>query len=930
MDPNDRGPEEQDSGSTTRAIPLIAGEYLLTVNPVDGSEIEPCPPGEHPGAPRRRTPESRAERERAAVAPLPTGISLPDLPLLERTAERERLLQLLRRGRSVRLTGAPGSGRSSLLAAVATECADLAPDGVIRLSGCRRTASDVLYELFAAVHDAPRHRPDRAELEEAVRGVGAIVLLDDAEFGGQALDSLLDATPECAFLIAAAPGSPAPSADAPLEEVALSGISRAACRELMEHIVRRPLTEDEAGWVGDLWFESEGLPLRFVQAGALLRQRDAEAEAARTAADGGGDGDGAAGGDGGDGGDGGEADTEDAGSAEGNGPAGAPLPTLAEGAAPAALLAARLSESTREVLRFAVALGGVLPHPAHLPALVDDADADASLGELLACGLVTTAGTYYRLAPDVTGQLADAGYADGADDRARTAAQHYAWWTGHPSVTPERVAQEAEAVLAAVQGARRGGHASAAVLLARTAAPILAASLHWGPWERILRGGQEAARTAGEVAEEAYFHHDLGVLALCTGHLDRARAELEASIGLRGVLADRRGTVAGRRALALVEDRFTIEAEGGPDKAAGGFGDGGKALGGSLPAVAVPPAAPDASTPPALPRRQSTAKPPGASVPRPVAPAAAQTPSGPQSTGSTPALDKLPPALAVPPVTVGSAFDETPGGGTFGSEALTRPTPLARTAHGADGPDDGRRGPRGLALRGARRNVFAAGAGALLAALVGTVVTIGMTSGSEEPAGSVNPAVTSREDDGITVDEPAPSSSDERGKKPGASSAPAVPGGPSGSGTGSASPETSESDEASEETEEENGTTSGGGGEDTEKPGGSTTSGGGSGGAGGSESGGSDSGGTESGGSESGGTGSGGTESGGSESGGSDSGGTEPGGSDSPSPSPSTSTPSEPTTGGAGGSVTASGTASNTAAPSSGQASQESTESPLI
>ncbi|WP_410536423.1 ATP-binding protein [Streptomyces sp. KL2] len=805
MDPNDRGSEDQDSGSTTRAIPLIAGEYLLTVNPVDGSEIEPCPPGEHPGAPRRRTPESRAERERAAVAPLPAGISLPDLPLLERTAERERLLQLLRRGRSVRLTGAPGSGRSSLLAAVATECADLAPDGVIRLSGTQRTAADVLYELFAAVHDAPRHRPDRAELEEAVRGVGAVVLLDDVEFGGQALDSLLDATPECAFLITAAPDAPAPSADAPLEKVVLSGISRSACRELMEHIVRRPLTEDEVGWVGDLWFESEGLPLRFVQAGALLRQRDAEAARA------------AAGGDG----SGGEADAEDdeddeaaggAGNAGGSGRTGSPLPTLAEGAAPAALLAARLSESTREVLRFAVALGGVLPHPAHLPALVDDADADASLGELLACGLVTTAGTYHRLAPDVAGQLADAGYADGADDRARTAARHYAWWTGHPSVTPERVAQEAEAVLAAVQGAQRGGHASAAVLLARTAAPMLAASLHWGHWERILRGGQEAARTAGEVAEEAYFHHDLGVLALCTGHLDRARAELEASIGLRGVLADRRGTVAGRRALALVEDRFAIEAEGGRDKAAGRPGDGGIALGGALPAVAVPPAAPGASTPPALPRRPTPAKQSGASVPPPVAPA----PSGPQTTGSTPRLDKLPPALAVPPVTVGSAFDETPGSGTFGSEALTRPTPFVRTAHGAGGPGDGRRGPRGLAIRGARRNVFAAGAGALLAALVGTVVTIGMTSGGEEPAGNVNPAVTSREDDGITVDESAPDDGDERGEEPGASSAPAVPGEPSDSGTGSADPEASGTGEPSEEAEEERDTTSGGAGEPTE------------------------------------------------------------------------------------------------------------------
>ncbi|MDG9704127.1 ATP-binding protein [Streptomyces sp. DH37] len=768
MDPNHTGSEEQDSGAITRAIPLIAGEYLLTVNPVDGSEIEPCPPGKRPGTPRRRTAESRAERERAAVAPLPTGISLPDLPLLERTAEREHLLRLLRRGRSVRLTGAPGSGRSSLLAAVAAECADLAPDGVIRLSGCQRTPGDLLYELFAAVHDAPRHRPDRAGLEAAVRGVGAVVLLDDIEFGGRALDSLLDATPECAFLITATPDTPAPSADAPLEEVSLSGISRAACRDLMERIVRRPLTEDEAQWVADLWFESEGLPLRFVQAGALLRQRDAEAEDSGRTAAGGGDGDGGAG---------------SAGETAEAGRAGASLPTLAEGAAPAALLAARLSEPTREVLRFAVALGGVLPHPAHLPALVDDADADASLGELLACGLVTTAGTHYRLAPDVAGQLAAAGYADGADDRARAAARHYAWWTGHPSVTPERVAQEAEAVLAAVQGAQRGGHASAAVLLARTAAPILAASLYWSAWERMLRGGQEAARTAGEVAEEAYFHHDLGVLALCAGHLDRARAELEASIGLRGVLADRRGTVAGRRALALVEDRSALEAGDGP----GGAPESGKAPGGLLPAVAVPPASP-------------APVPPAASVP-PAAPA----PPGPQTTGSTPTLGKLPPALAVPPVTVGSAFDETSG-----SEALTRPTPFVRTAYGEGGPAAGRRDTRGLALLGARRNIFAAGAGALLAALVGTVVTIGMTSGGEEPTGSVNPAVTSREDDGITVEEPPPSPSGEREEKPGASSSPTAPGTPSADGTSPAAPGgASTSSGETEEVEETAGTSTG-------------------------------------------------------------------------------------------------------------------------
>ncbi|MTE21054.1 ATP-binding protein [Streptomyces sp. TRM43335] len=812
MDPNHRGSEEQDSEGITRAIPLIAGDHLLTVNPVDGSEIEPCPPGRHPGTPRRRAPESRAERERAAAAPVPTGVAAPELPLLERTAERERLVKLLRRGRSVRLTGPRGSGRSALLDAVAADCADLAPDGVVRLSGCRRTPLDLMYELFAAVHDAPGHRPGRAGLEEALRDVGAVVLLDDLEFGGQGLDSLLDATPECAFLITVTPDAPAPSADTPLEEVELTGISRAACRQLMEHVVRRPLTEDEARWAADLWFESEGLPLRFVQAGALLRQRDARPDGAEDAdaatdepLDGGADGAAppvgadAAGAEDGDG--------DGAGAGDGDAaPRPSPPPTLAEGAAPAALLAAGLSETTREVLRFAVALGGVLPHPAHLPALVDDARADACLGELLACGLVTSAGTYHRLASGVVEQLVDAGYAEGADDRAHSVARHYAWWTGHPSVTPERVAQEAEAVFAAVQGAQRGGHASAAVLLARTAAPILAVSLYWSAWERVLRGGQEAARTAGEVAEEAYFHHDLGVLALCTGNLDRARAELEASIGLRGVLADRRGTVAGRRALALVDDRVAALSEGepvtapgadpasGPDTVPGSDPvrpSGASGASGDLPlTLALPPSSPAAPTEP-LP----------------------SVPAEPRATGDTPAFGELPPALSVPPVTVGSAYEE-PGG-----EAPTRPTPLVRSSGGWDGTggpsgkDDTGVSARRLAFLGVRRNVLAAGGGALLAALVGTVVALGMTSGGGEPAGSVNPAVTSREDEGITVDQPVPSADEEEKEKPGPSGASTrAPSTPSGEGTRSQAPGTSDAPGKTED-EPDGGTTDEGPGE---------------------------------------------------------------------------------------------------------------------
>ncbi|MCM2426109.1 ATP-binding protein [Streptomyces sp. RKAG337] len=640
-----------------RVVQVVAGDFLLTINPVDGSEVAQCPPEER-RAPARRTPQDRLRQAKDRRPQLPPGPRAPELPLLEREEERERLVRLLARGRSVRVTGPSGAGRSSLLDVVADACADLAPDGILRLSGYRRTSADLLQDLFALVYEADGYRPDRPRLLELLSDVGAIVVLDDLEFGGTALEELLNAVPECAFLITATPDVAAPAPDSLIEEVFLPGLTRVACLALLEHVVERPLDEEEAAWAADLWFESEGLPLRFFQAGALLRQRDVlrnpiEAEqewddSVWTSGSGPEDG--------------GPFDAEPAGRI--------PLPSLAESAAPAELLASRLSEAAQQALDFAVALDGECPHPSHLPALVGDTHGDAALGEIAACGLAVPVASHYRLAAGVRQQLS-VGLSTESEDTALAlaAAQHYAWWAGHPSVAPERAATEAEAILAAMAACRDAGHPSNAVLLARTAAPAFAGALHWSAWERALRIGQESARLAGEVAEEAYFHHELGVLALCTGGLDRARAELEASIALRGALADRQGTLVGRRTLALVNDRSS----------------GSVAL--TLPAAGleIPGAGPDSHL----------------------------------AASAAPGRDSYD-----PPVTVISK--RLTGGGL----------PARRTARTVFG--------------NSRRNLLAAGAGAALAAIIGTVVTLGTSAGSSENRNvpnNVKPVESAQPDD---------------------------------------------------------------------------------------------------------------------------------------------------------------------------------------
>lgn len=528
----------------TRTGEIVAGRFLIEVGAPTGSEARPCPADRLPQPERlARASGPRPGTDSATPAtPVVLGTGPGGTALLERRAEVERVRDLLARGRSVRVTGAEGSGRSALLTAVADSCAGLAPDGVVRLTGYRRTPADLLQDLFSATHRAPDYRPDQDRLPQLLAKVGAIVVVDDVEFGGASLDELLDSAPDCAFLVSTGLDVPSPSDAARLEESRLEGLSRDACLELLTALAGRPLDDVERAWAVDLWFESEGLPLRFVQAGALLRHRDVAADALAVA-------------------------REERANLFG-GPAGydpdletdpqlheeslrraVPLPSVAESAAPALHISKGLSEPARAVLRLAVALGGQCPTAPHLPALVDVGHGESALHELVDCGLAVSTGEHHRLTTGVQPVLAGQ-WPDG--ESAHGAAQHFAWWVGHSSVSPEQVAAEAEVLIAALQADREAGRHSSVVLLARAAAPAFALALRWGAWEQTLRLGLEAARAAGAVSDETWFHQELGVLALVTGAEQRARAEFEAAIALRGALGDSAGGASARRMLLLL------------------------------------------------------------------------------------------------------------------------------------------------------------------------------------------------------------------------------------------------------------------------------------------------------------------------------------------------------------------------------------------
>ncbi|MGW4383894.1 ATP-binding protein [Kitasatospora sp. NPDC004531] len=485
------------------------------------------------------------------MGPLALGAGPGDLPLLDRDGDIAAVLGQLQEGRSVRLVGQAGSGRSALLAAVAEAAGELAPDGVVRLSGYRRTSADLLQDLFAVTHQAPDFRPDREQLVELLAGVAAVVVIDDVEPSGEELEGLLALAPECAFLVSTAPDAPPSLPGSRLRDHLVAGLSRPACLTLAARLAGRQLDEAERAWAVDLWFESEGLPLRFVRAAALLRQRDVAVDALVAA----------------------QEDRRsvfgsvqeyelpsDPAELEAELRAGVPLPSVGESAAPARLLLRGLSEPARRVLRLALALDGECPTAPHLPALIDVGLGESALQELVDNGLAVSVGGHHRLAEGVVAALLPETEADAEGQPApfapggvaHGAAEHLAWWVGHASVSTRQVAAEAEVILAVLHAERDADRPEQVLRLARAAAPVLALSLRWGAWERCLQLGLEAARTAGGSAEQAWFHHELGVYALCVGNAQRAAAELETALALRGASGDQRGGAAGRRMLDLI------------------------------------------------------------------------------------------------------------------------------------------------------------------------------------------------------------------------------------------------------------------------------------------------------------------------------------------------------------------------------------------
>ena len=456
----------------------------------------------HGGVVNVAAPEERPDPQPRPL-PLPANLrGRRPRNLVGRDAELAAAGNAIQEGIPVQFYGPPGIGKTSLLKTLAHLPGDEAPDGVLYHLAHGEDVDDTLqflYETFY-VSKVPFVATE-AQLRLGLGGIQARIVLDDLGVSRDELESVLDVLPAATFVIASTRRTLWGDGKA----VALRGLGTDAALELLERELGRSLEGEERAAGTAIVTALEGEALRILEVAAHVIERNED------------------------------------------------LRTLADelGAARTDVLHRKLVESLspdeRAILEVMTALGGATLPAADLAAITGVADAGARVESLIGKGLLQAHSPRYS----VTNGPAVAPLLD-SDSWDRPLLDYFCGWAERNRGTPEKVLENAPAVLAVLGAAARNQASADLLRLGRAVEEPFALAGRWGAWHQVLGHELTAARRIGDRAGEGWALHQLGTKALCQGDPATARDRLTHALRIRESLGDVDGAAATRHNLRFL------------------------------------------------------------------------------------------------------------------------------------------------------------------------------------------------------------------------------------------------------------------------------------------------------------------------------------------------------------------------------------------
>lgn len=426
--------------------------------------------------------------------------------LVGRQPELRAVTEALAPATPVELSGPAGIGKTVLLKHLAHNL----PAGTVAVvyhDARGEPAEDVLQFLYDAFYETGvPFKPTPGQLREALADVAGLVALDDLTLDRAALESVLDAVPGATFVLA--------TEDRRLwgqgRSFPVQGLPTDASVALLERELGRAVAGEERASAEEACRALDGSPLRVVQLAALVRDLGGA--------------------------------TADAAALVGGPGAGERL---------AERLRSSLASEQLRVLGILESVLGASLSARHLAGIAGVPDIEAVVEPLLRAGLVQAHSPRYSVRP--------ARPERSPDRSARPSpVADYLTALGEADVEPDRLAEEAAAIVGSVAQARERRDWTTVLRLGRAAERALAVSRRWGAWEILLRHQLEAARALGDRRAEAWALHQLGTRALCLDDPLAARDHLAQALAIRSALGDEAGSAA---------TRHNLEHLGGPPPA---------------------------------------------------------------------------------------------------------------------------------------------------------------------------------------------------------------------------------------------------------------------------------------------------------------------------------------------------------------------------
>jgi len=471
---------------------IAIGNNIIQIGDVHGGVVNVSMPEEKPKPRPRPTP----------VALLPR----PFPGLLDRETESAAATAAFQAPAPVEFHGQEGVGKTALLRYLAhhPNAASL-PDGIVYLSARGQPLKDLLQSLYDAFYesDVP-FKPTEAELRHALQGKRALILLDDVELERDEVEALLDVAPACAFML----GSPERRLWEKDQAMELGGLPPKDALTLVERRLGRSLTPQERPAARALCTALKCHPLHLIQAAALAREKGLSlTQVAHQTI----------------------------------------TPSPVEALTTQVLDA--LSKPERQILAVLALLKGASLPAEHLGAITGLTDVGPASQMLLRRGLAQAHSPRYSLTGDLAQTLQQEWDLAPWGERALA---HLTTWAEGQQQAPDRLLEEADAILQTLKWAVGADRWAEVVRLGRTIEGALALGGRWAAWAQVLRWILQAAKAVGEQAAQAWALHQLGTRALCLGDSSAARTALTKALRLREALGDKAGAAITKHNLSLL------------------------------------------------------------------------------------------------------------------------------------------------------------------------------------------------------------------------------------------------------------------------------------------------------------------------------------------------------------------------------------------